>query len=106
MCVIESGGSARFGLVVWTGADQGCSGAGTATRSGNALRLTMAGSEECSIEARVEGTRVIFPPTQPPGCSYYCSPGARFAGTNLDKTGGSEADARRAKDLVGGQLCG
>jgi hypothetical protein len=106
MCVIESGGSARFGLVVWTGADQGCSGTGTAVRSGNVLRLTMAGSEDCSIEARVEGTRLIFPPTQPPGCPYYCSPGARFAGAILDKTGGGEADARRAQDLVGGRLCG
>jgi hypothetical protein len=105
MCAIERDGTVRFGLVVWSAADQGCSGAGTATRSGDRLRLVLAGSESCTIEARIEGRRLVFPPTQPPGCAYYCSPGARFAGAALDKIGGTEADAMRAEDLVGDRLC-
>lgn len=106
MCAIEEGGRARFGLVVWTGAAESCSGNGTALRQGGVLRLTMAGDEACTIDARIEGMRVAFPASLPAGCAYYCSPGGRLAGTSFDKTGGTEADARRAEDLVGDRLCG
>jgi hypothetical protein len=105
MCAIERGGSTRFALVVWSGAGESCSGSGTAVRTGNALRLTMAGDEACTIEARIEGTRVAFPASLPAGCSYYCSRGGRLAGASFDKTGGVEADAQRAEDLAGDRLC-
>ncbi|HYJ28926.1 MAG TPA: hypothetical protein VEW25_01120 [Allosphingosinicella sp.] len=106
MCVIERAGrEARFGLVVWGAGSEGCSGAGAAVRQGDALRLAMSGDEACTIEARVEGTRVTFPATLPAGCSYYCSRGARFAGASFDKTGGTADDALRAEDLVGDRLC-
>ncbi len=106
MCMVEQGGSARFGLVSWSAPGESCSGAGTAVRSGNALRLTMQGDEPCTIEARIEGTRVTFPANLPAGCAYYCSRGARLAGASFDKTGGTEADAARAEDLIGDPLCG
>ena len=105
MCVIESGGSARFGLVHRAAGGQGCGGAGTAVRQGAVLRLSMTGDEPCVIEARIEGTRVSFPASLPAGCRYYCSAGARLDGLRLDKTGGTEADARRAEDLIGDRLC-
>ncbi|HEX8193828.1 MAG TPA: hypothetical protein VF552_13100 [Allosphingosinicella sp.] len=106
MCVVESGGRARFGLVAWTGPDESCSGNGVAVRSGDALRLTMQGDEACTFEARIEGTRVVFPAALPAGCAYYCSRGGRLAGAAFDKTGGTEADAARAQDLIGDPLCG
>jgi hypothetical protein len=107
MCVTERpAGEARFGLVVRGAGSEGCSGAGTAVRQGDALRLTMSGDEACTIEARIEGSRVAFPAALPPGCAYYCSRGARFAGATFDKTGGTAEDAMRAQDLVGDRLCG
>lgn len=106
MCMIERAGSTRFGLVVWTGQNESCSGSGTASRQGDALRLVMAGDEACTIDARIEGTRVTFPAALPAGCAYYCSRAGRIAGVTLDKTGGSEGDALRAEDLVGDRLCG
>lgn len=106
MCVIDRGtGNARFGLVVWGAGSEGCSGAGEAVRQGSGLRLTMSGDEPCTIDARIEGTRVTFAAALPAGCAYYCSPGARFAGATFDKTGGSSEDAMRAQDLVGDRLC-
>ncbi len=105
MCMIESGGSARFGLVHRAAGGEGCGGAGTAVRQGAALRLSMAGDEPCVIDARIEGTRVGFPAALPAGCRYYCSAGARLDELALDKTGGTEADARRAEDLIGDRLC-
>jgi len=105
MCVVESGGNARFGLVTRASGEQDCSGTGSVVRTGNTLRLTMAGDVACTIEASVEGTRVSFPATLPSGCSYYCSPGGRLTGHSFDKVGGDQSDARRATDLVGDRLC-
>ncbi|HEX9933527.1 MAG TPA: hypothetical protein VGB08_11855 [Allosphingosinicella sp.] len=106
MCMVDrSAGDTRFGLVVWGAGSEGCSGSGSAVRQGNVLRLTMAGDEACTIEARIEGTRVSFPPSLAPGCAYYCSRGARLAGAAFDKTGGNAGDAMRAQDLVGDPLC-
>ena len=106
MCVIDRGtGDARFGIVLWGAGNESCSGNGTAVRQGGTLRLTMTGDETCTIDARIDGTRVAFPPALPAGCAYYCSRGARFAGATFDKTGGSAEDAMRAQDLVGDRLC-
>lgn len=105
MCIVERSGRPRFGLVVRTSASDICSGNGIAVRNGATLRLAMEGDEACTFDARIEGTRVTFPAATPAGCAYYCSRGGRIAGTNLDKTGGAEADALRAEDLVGDRLC-
>jgi len=102
MCVIGE----RFGLVVVGDGERTCSGAGTVSREGDRLRFVMTGSEACTIEARIDGTRVGFASGQPAGCAYYCADGAVFAGAALSKVGGTEEDARRAEDLVGGRLCG
>jgi hypothetical protein len=65
----------------------------------------MAGNSGCRIVAGIDDGRVVFPPTVPSGCSYYCAPGATLAGTILDKSGGANEDAMRARDLVGDTLC-
>jgi hypothetical protein len=106
MCMVDRGtGDTRFGIVLRGPGSESCSGDGSAVRQGNVLRLTMAGDEACTIEARIEAGRIAFPPTTPPGCAYYCSRGARFAGAGFDKTGGTAQDAMRAEDLVGDRLC-
>ena len=102
MCVIGE----RFGLVVVGDGERTCSGAGTVSREGDRLRFVMAGAEACTIEAGIDGARISFAADQTNGCAYYCAAGARFAGATLSKVGGTEADARRAEDLVGGRLCG
>ena len=104
LCITEQGRAARFGLVSRR-EGPGCSGAGTATRAGQTLRLVMNGDSPCAIEARLAGGRVTFPASLPQGCSYYCAPGAGAAGLVFAKTGGTREDALRARDLVGGPLC-
>jgi hypothetical protein len=107
LCITERGRAARFGLVIRRNGRAGCSGAGTAARTGAALRLTMNGDSPCVIEARLEGRRLTFPPSLPAGCSYYCAPGAAAGagGMPFSKTGGTRADALRARDIVGDPLC-
>ena len=107
LCILDRGsGDSRFGLVVWGRSQASCSGAGSAVRRGNVLRLTMEGDEPCLVEAALEGSRVTFPASLPAGCAYYCGAGASIAGAAFEKVGGTAADAARARDLVGDPLCG
>ena len=107
MCIVDRGsGNSRFGLVVHGAGEASCSGAGSAVRTGEVLRLTMTGDEQCTIEARIAGAQVTFPASVPEGCAYYCGAGASLAGAELVKTGGEADDAMRARDLVGDPLCG
>jgi hypothetical protein len=105
LCITGQGRAARFGLVTRRAGRPGCSGAGAATRSGATLSLVMDGDSSCAIAARIDGTRVTFPASLPRGCSYYCAPGAVAGSAAFTKTGGTRADALRARDIVGDPLC-
>jgi hypothetical protein len=106
LCIVErAGGEARFGLIVWGGSLQSCSGSGTATRQGTSLKLAMAGDSACALEARIEGGVVTLPAGAPEGCSYYCGPRARLDGARFSQSGTTAQDALKAKDLVGEPLC-
>ena len=106
LCVVDRGeGAARFGLNIWGGNMHSCSGAGTVARKGSGLTLTMAGDRSCVIEARIEGNAVKLPEKVPEGCSYYCGARAQMTGVTLTRTGSSEADALKARDMVDEALC-
>ena len=106
MCVVKGkSGEARFGLVVWGSNLHSCSGAGTLDRNGGKLRLAMAGDSACTFEATISGRTITLPEQIPQGCAYYCGARASLGGAELTQTGTSEADAMKAKDLVGDPLC-
>ncbi|HEV2745844.1 MAG TPA: hypothetical protein VGW34_00925 [Allosphingosinicella sp.] len=106
LCMVPGeGGTTRFGLVVWGANMHSCSGSGTASRDGDALRLAMAGDEACTIEAKIAGTTIRFPAAIPDGCAYYCGARAAMDGAAFTRVGATRADAARAKDLVGEPLC-
>lgn len=106
LCMIEKDGRASFGLVRWGAGERSCGGSGLVTRDGDRLRLVLDGDDACTIEARIDGARVSLGAGLSPECTrYYCGDGAQLAGARFDKVGGTEADARRATDLVGDPLC-
>jgi hypothetical protein len=105
MCIVEKGREAQFGLLVWGGNLHSCSGAGRAVRSGDRLTLTMTGDETCTIDATLKDGNVTLPATLPLGCSYYCGARASMAGARFAKSGSSDADVRKAKDIAGDPLC-
>lgn len=105
MCMIrDAAGATTFGIA--TEGAGSCGGAGVANRTGDVLRLTMAGDQQCVIQARIAGTRVTFPARVHDGCAYYCGPGASLAGQTFEKTGGTRQEAMSATDLAGDPLCG
>ncbi|HEX8626173.1 MAG TPA: hypothetical protein VF782_14000 [Allosphingosinicella sp.] len=105
MCIVEKGGEAEFGMLVWGGNMHSCSGAGRAVRSGERLTLTMTGDETCTIQASLRDGAVTLPETLPLGCAYYCGARASFAGASFTKSGSSPADVRKATDIAGDPLC-
>lgn len=106
LCIIErKGGTTHFGLVVWGANLHSCSGTGTATLSGNKLRLAMAGDSECAITASVSGTTITLPASVAQGCAYYCGARASLDGASFVRKGSTRADALKASDLVGESLC-
>jgi hypothetical protein len=106
MCVVKGqGGEQRFGLIVWGGNQHSCSGSGTITRTGNRLRLAMAGDSACAIEASISGRTIKLPTAVPQGCAYYCGQRATLGGAELTQQGTTEQSAMKAKDLVGEPLC-
>ncbi|MDB5691784.1 MAG: hypothetical protein JWO81_847 [Alphaproteobacteria bacterium] len=106
MCIVEKGAKAQFGITLWAPNLRACSGAGTATLSGDRLRLAMAGDSPCALDATLKDGIVTFSDAIPAGCAYYCGAGTSFAGARLTKQGGSVADAMKAKDVAGEKLCG
>ncbi|HEY0445847.1 MAG TPA: hypothetical protein VGD19_05270 [Allosphingosinicella sp.] len=105
LCVVEGGGEPRFGLVVWGSNLHSCSGSGTASRSGDRLRLRMTGDEACTIDAAISGTTIVLPSAVPDGCAYYCGERATMNGAQFTQKGDTAADAAKARDLVGDPLC-
>lgn len=106
ICMVERDGETRFGLVLWGANGHSCSGSGTARREGQGrVILEMAGDSPCTVEARFEGGSLDLAVDQQEGCAYYCGARARLNGAELVRTGAAEADAMRAKDLVGEPLC-
>ena len=105
LCIVEKGGDAQFGLIVWGGNLHSCAGAGQALRQGERLTLKMAGDEACSIEASLKGGAVSLPKSLPEGCAYYCGARASFAGASFTRAGSTEADAKKATDIAGDPLC-
>jgi hypothetical protein len=102
MCIVEKGGEAQFGLLVWGGNLHSCSGAGKASRKGDRLTLTMTGDETCTIEASLKDGAVTLPATLPLGCAYYCGARASLAGARFARAGD---DVKKATDIAGDPLC-
>jgi hypothetical protein len=102
MCIVEKGGEAQFGLLVWGGNLHSCSGAGRALRKGERLTLTMTGDETCTIEANLRDGVVTLPAKLPLGCAYYCGARASLAGATFTRAG---EDVKKARDIAGDPLC-
>lgn len=107
LCMIErEGRSAAFGFTIWGKGDRSCGGRGTVQRDGDTLRLQLDGDPACVIAARLGDGRVSFPAEVSAECArYYCGDGAAMADAQFAAVGTSDADARKATDLVGDPLC-
>ena len=108
VCVIAKGNAYRIGAFVDYGDGLSCTGAGTATRAGEALSVQLKDGNgiTCAFDARFDGDRITFPANLPPECARFCGQRASFAALDVDRLSESAAEARALRSAEGTRLCG
>lgn len=104
VCIVAKDGGYRIGASIDLG-DQGCSAAGTVTRSGGRLNVAFDGAPGCAFEAQLDGDRIIFPATMPAGCERLCTDRASFAALEVDLLSEAVSEARSMRDRKDRELC-
>lgn len=107
VCIVASrGGGYRIGASIDYGGTEGCSGRGTVTRSGEALRIDFADAPGCGFDARLDQDRIVFPGEVPAACERLCSERASLAALEADLLSQVPAEAAQLRDRTGRSLCG
>lgn len=94
----------RIGMFVDYGDDIGCSGRGTFTRDGEALRIDL--GDGCAFEAAFDGDHIRLPGALPATCKRLCTRRASLAGFEVNRLSESGSEAAALRDPKGRQLCG
>ncbi len=108
ICIVPSAKAYRIGVFVDYDETQNCGAAGVVTRDGDTLHVTLgAGSDTgCSLDARFEGDRIVFPARVPDRCQQACRGRASIAALDVIRLSESAAEAATVRDARGRLLCG
>lgn len=101
LCLSQAGETARAGLITYGSGNANCSVTGSARRNGNVLEIAPTGDSVCRITVQLAGDQAVIG-SRSSTCSYYCGPGADFAGKTLRR---SDKPAGSIVDLAGDPLC-
>ena len=102
VCVIGTEKTARIGVSVDYGEDQGCAASGTVERSGDALKLAFG---TCRFDAKFDGDRIVFPAEVPEACESLCTGRASLAAVTVDRISESQSEASTLRSSAGKLLC-
>lgn len=103
-CIVPAGrGVSRIGVLVDYGEGQGCVASGTLTRKGGALDIRL--GDDCRIDAKFDGTRIIFPPAVPEGCRTVCRGRASLESFTVEQVSQSVSEAGTLRGVDGAPLC-
>lgn len=105
VCIVPGASAYRVGVYVAYDERENCGGSGTATRSGENVRVQMDGAEGCGFDARFEGDRLVFPARVPDACQTICSHRASLAALDVDRLSESVSEASTLRDGKGRLLC-
>ena len=106
ICIVPAALGYRIGAYVDYGDRITCSGTGTVSRAGEALRIKLGSDDRCSFDAKFQGEKIIFPGALPEGCSRLCAQRASFAGLEVERMSESVAEAAAMRDAGGKRMCG
>ncbi len=102
VCVVGTGKTARIGVNVDYGEQQGCTASGTVERSGDALKVAFG---TCEFDAKFDGDRIVFPADMPQACESLCTGRASLAAVTVDRIGESRSEASTLRSSAGKLLC-
>ncbi|MCP8889619.1 hypothetical protein [Sphingomonas faeni] len=103
VCVVGTEKTARIGVSVDYGEDQGCAASGTVERSGDALKLAFGA---CKFDARFDGDRIVFPSEIPEACDTLCTGRASLAAVTVDRISESPSEASTLRSTGGRSSAG
>jgi hypothetical protein len=108
VCIVPSAKAYRIGVFVDYDETQNCGAAGVVTRDGDTLHVTLGGGGDtgCSIDARFEGDRIVFPPRVADRCQQACRGRASIAALDVTRLSASASEAATVRDARGRLLCG
>ncbi len=102
VCVVGTGRTARMGVSVDYGEDQGCAASGQVERAGDVLKVAFG---TCKFEARFDGARISFPADMPEACESLCTGRATLAAITVDRLSESRSEASTLRSPKGKLLC-
>ncbi|TCQ08204.1 MULTISPECIES: hypothetical protein [Sphingomonas] len=103
VCVIGTEKTARIGVSVDYGEDQGCAASGTVERSDDALKVAFGA---CKFDARFDGDRIVFPAEMPEACESLCTGRASLAALAVDRISESRSEASTLRSTGGRSSAG
>ncbi|MBB5714069.1 hypothetical protein [Sphingomonas aerophila] len=102
-CVVPGNkGVSRIGLLVDYGDGQGCAASGTVERDGEQLTVK---AGRCTVKARFDGERMVFPPDLPKDCAALCTGRASLESFTVEQLSGSASEAATLRTPRGQPLC-
>jgi hypothetical protein len=103
LCIVPAGEKLRIGAYVLAGGRLGCSASGTAEQSGDRLRIEFGAA--CAVEARIEGTRILFPAKLPAACAQRCTARGTLNGLRVERISEVVSEAAVLRDPRGRAVC-
>lgn len=107
LCLVSAGGrtdALRVGAYVLNGGRLGCSASGTAERSGDRLRVDF--GKGCTVDARIDESRILFPAKLPAPCARRCTASGTFDGLRVERMSDVVSEAAALRDPRGRAICG
>lgn len=105
VCIVPAPKAYQIGVFVDYGDQQHCSGLGSVTRAGETLHVDFGDAEGCTLDARFEGDRIVFPGSVPDACRKLCTERASIAGLTVDQLSNAASEAATLRDSRGRLLC-
>lgn len=102
-----SRGSRQFdiGVLAIFGPESKCEGKGSATITGDKVRIILKGKESCQFDAQYDGVELRFPGSIEQGCAAYCSDRASLSGTHYFMVQPGDEPARKTLGRDIDRLC-
>jgi hypothetical protein len=102
-----SNGARQFeiGVLAVFGPESKCEGKGSATISGDKVRIILRGKDTCRFDAQYDGVELRFPGSIESGCASYCSDRASLSGTHYFMVQPGDEPARKTLGRDIERLC-
>lgn len=105
-CSVKNGAKQyAIGALAVFGPESKCEARGTATISGERVKISLSGKGNCSFDAEFDGVELRFPGALEKECETYCTPRASFTGTSYFIVEQGAENARRALGRDFEKLC-